>query len=237
MMRSCQPCGDEDAACCADQTCNGGGVCVGGFGFGGGTCHSDCGALDAACCPAENGDTGLCVQGAACVDDVCTTCGGDGDACCAGNFCDMGLGCAEGVCGPCGGDGQACCSGGFGGQARCEMGLACGTDDLCAVPTCGVAGLPCCEAEQGDGCPGQNLGCIEDVCTACGAVGESCCPVVVIGGMAGAPSVEGGAPGAGGLDGTSGETSGTGGGPGGGFVNDGCPGTNVCGSDGKCAAP
>jgi hypothetical protein len=153
------------------------------------------------------------------------------------------------MCGPCGKEGLTCCSG-FG--MRCETGLSCGTDDLCAVPTCGVAGLPCCEGDRA--CQGFNLGCIDSMCQECGAVDQPCCAPFMIpsgaggaasGGTAGTSGTGTDAAGAG-ADGDTGGTSGTGtagtsnagtgGSGGGGFVNDGCPGSAVCGDDGKCAA-
>lgn len=66
---------------------------------------------------------------------TCSTCGGDGQTCCAGTTtCGEGLVCGDGTCTACGGPGQACCA----ETTTCGDGLFCGDRDGDGDETCGA---------------------------------------------------------------------------------------------------
>jgi len=82
-----------------------------------------------------NFDAGQPVQDAG-QPDSGVSCGGNGEACCAGSTCYLGLGCLRGVCQPMGTDAGPPC--GALGQACCGTGTACQSPLTCQSGTCKV---------------------------------------------------------------------------------------------------
>jgi hypothetical protein len=120
------------------------------------------------------GPAGACAADLVCGDDdVCQTCGAEGEACCGGfgAACNEGLACGDDdLCAACGADGEQCCPAG-GDTPRCEEGSTCVLDNSDAGANChadcGAAGEPCCEVQGGDGCLGplecnNDDECVED---------------------------------------------------------------------------
>jgi hypothetical protein len=154
------------------DTCNSDADC----GFGSGTrCSNIAGTLVNICAPIGSG----------------TSCGGSGQACCAGNLCSGGLACVGGTCAtappPCGASGQACCTGNMCGTglacvnnvcaaatparpfyAKCVAGDACSTGTTCIQSSVQVAGMAqgshcstLCPTGAANTCPGYVAGQVE----------------------------------------------------------------------------
>jgi hypothetical protein len=205
-------CGTPSAACCANNDCGGGccsgNVCTGSGGtcVVGGTCAlGSCGGCGGAAKPCCHGDANggasndFCTQADTACDpasSACKPCGGPGQICCEGNFCDNG-GCCDhttltaaggciadgaslgdgsqcvanhGSAGACGGPNQPVC----GGKVGCTAPLTRMANGVC-VP-CGVAGQPCCPAAKRPYCAvpfacNANTG----ICAVCGGNAQPCC--------------------------------------------------------------
>jgi hypothetical protein len=131
MARTCSNCGALNAACCAGNICQTGGVCTGAANGMPGTCDA-CGGQGQPCC----GGTTTCHTGLSCLGaggggngGTCDVCGAGGQACCPGNMCAVGFACVRGAgadgglgalsCNACGASGQRCCG------AACNPGLTC----------------------------------------------------------------------------------------------------------------
>lgn len=87
-------------ACCKPEgaACAGEGECCAPLECAAGTCEMPvtCGAEGQPCCGAPS----ECATGLECIAGQCApSCGGDGEACCAGDACEAGLACDAGVCG------------------------------------------------------------------------------------------------------------------------------------------
>ncbi len=150
-------CGGDGQFCCAANTCNDGGCCVGNM------CH----ASGSTCTGAGSGVTGTCNNGS-CQDGTGTTCGAIGQTCCGstGTGGTSGAGGAGGGTGfPGGGAAAMTCTA---SGARCANGMceACGTSgQACCGFTCG-SGLVCdFGGDAGAGATGM--------CSACGGGGAA----------------------------------------------------------------
>ena len=123
-------------------------------------------------------------------NNICGTCGGAGQACCADEMCGNGLACLNNVCGMCGGAGQACCGGNsckdngccdnsqnngtcVGNMAMCGQNQGVCNAGGCQNGACGKVGQACCM--NGVGCTAPLTQCRQNVCAACGHNGETCC--------------------------------------------------------------
>ncbi|MBI5533042.1 MAG: hypothetical protein HY898_10020 [Deltaproteobacteria bacterium] len=137
--------------------------------------ESHCGSCPNACtgdaCNSAGCSSGSCTQnplpdgtgcGAnhVCQGGSCVSCGGNGQACCAGG-CNAGLECDASVCEPCGGESQPCCAGN-----GCDAGLGC----LFGKCVCGVGGFPCC---GGSGCLSPTV-CQGGTCVDCTPKRQPC---------------------------------------------------------------
>ena len=80
-----------------------------------------CGWENERCCSTKKGGVACKVDGLVCIGGRCKpepVCGGDGEACCAGETCDLhSLVCLSGSCTPCGKLGEPVCNG-----ARLKLG-------------------------------------------------------------------------------------------------------------------
>ncbi len=166
-------CGAAGEACCAANTCDGGGCCVlgrcrgAGQTCGSGTCMNGscgtagmpCGAVGQACCPIMIAGTTYpsCTSPAShCnANNMCVSCGGANQICCgaAGSAtCSAGFDCTaqgpSGMCQPCGGLNQPCCIRQPQPQPQlCQAGLGCNNPPGSRSPTCmscGAINSACC---------------------------------------------------------------------------------------------
>ena len=105
-----QPCCGPNASCQAGLACDGSNTCA-------------CGGVDEPCCGNQTTGFSCNSQGLACDQRnfTCrTTCGNEGQSCCANLQCNSGMTCSGGIC-ECGGQNEACC---LQGQA-CKQGQVC----------------------------------------------------------------------------------------------------------------
>lgn len=168
-------CGDPGFACCAGNSCNGGGCCVAGICMGeGGTCAT--------------------LGGGACAAGACGACGGLGFACCTSTSGGSNATCTApntictgGTCERCGAVGYSCCASGVGGAGVCEPNTLCGANNKCVA--CGIPGAPCCPGDTCSGgccyantCVAENGACGSNAgtcqagrCSGCGNASQPCC--------------------------------------------------------------
>jgi cysteine-rich repeat protein len=193
-------CGEPGLACCAGNTCSGGGCCVSGIcmqpggtcvGLGGGLCNAGvcgtCGGLGLPCCGANPSSGSCTASSTTCTSGICAKCGELGLACCPGGSGGVCTGsnaiCSNNICATCGSPGTACCPG-----SKCA-GTSCCHDGVCVAEnaSCGTGGGTCqagqCSAcgHNGQGCCSSSacydgLSCIAGSCSSCGHVNEVCCP-------------------------------------------------------------
>ena len=180
--RVCTACGGSDEPCCPGNFCLDGGCCIPPV-SGSGT--ATCKAAGLQCSP---GITSTCSA------NVCGTCGGLGNACCANNrctapntFCQTAT--MPSSCVACGGANQPCCPNPTSGEvAACSAGFACqtagGPGGEASCVACGDNGQPCCGAmttngngtcRTGNSCQQSGPGGSPYSCASCGGAGESCC--------------------------------------------------------------
>lgn len=160
---------------CTSGTCQGA-KCSGGAGA--------CGGQNKTCCPGRKCGAGLvCSVVNACVVPDNRACGMVGEPCCSDRpypiNCLEGV-CIAGTCAQCGGENQRCC-GKLGEPNLCQQGLQCRWDankgqGCYPIPSCGMAGEPCCPGvTPPNNCLGENT-CVRGTCEPCGATGQQCCP-------------------------------------------------------------
>lgn len=181
-----QACGTPGAFCCGEGICHNQGCCVGG------RCFANSTGVDISMCPSN---LGTCTSGGC--SGITATCGGIGDACCAGgggaaDFCtESGAVCVSGRCEQCAAlpGGQFCCPGnwcqpgdccdnstsecvGSGTQCNNSQGLC--MNSGCDSGGCGVVGQPCCD--NGVGCTAPFTRCtLAGNCDVCGGLDQRCC--------------------------------------------------------------
>lgn len=106
-------------------------------------------------------------------------CGGYGEDCCSGNYCDYGE-CQRGKCIHCGYMGETCCYNSVDGS-QCEYGSECilgrcrVTDDYNLYGECGHIGYPPCQDYYGPYCSYGVYNSQAGICEHCGFLEQPCC--------------------------------------------------------------
>jgi hypothetical protein len=157
----------------------------------------NCGLAGYACCPGDSCLAGACCETGSCVGpgsdlangDLCsggaaTSCGGDGEVCCANSTCAGAGSCC--VAGSCVANAASC-----GTYGTCTDGACVGGGNV----TCGGIGDGCCNGnpngngEAYDFCTTPGTVCYEvtnnnEICGLCGGVGQPCCEGILCDGDA-----------------------------------------------------
>ena len=123
--------------------------------------------------PSTVSTTGMAVASSNVQSSDSGNCGGYGESCCQGEYCDYGE-CQNGVCVHCGSFGETCC---FkqSDYYQCEYGSSC-VSGRCRVDSdyyydCGMIGYPPCSS----GCYYGVYNYYKGICEACGDYEQPCC--------------------------------------------------------------